>query len=355
MKTKMFKRVFAAMLAASSVMAMSGVAMAAKKAPGSEKSHGASKTPAQSARKVMKLKKIKARGKGKSKKDKQFKQQEGCNICKNEQVNALNVPDDVTSKSYAKEGVIATKITSSSPIENSDNLQLDIYNKPVETFDELSDAIFDAYDEDTDKIRPWDITGVFYTAVMGEEDMLSQDCCNDEFVLKTTNRIRSLKHNHLMHDLKNCREDQELELVNALISWAKSDNITVKRNIAVAIGDLTQGGFFDDLSREKEQDVLVALVNCFDRDPSIKTDVAWAFKRLVYRGFVNENENLKEVLRLQEILNDCKDSCDVEPHIDFEPHIDIDNHCDFDSRNYNESESVDLPSETPPNSIYIPR
>ncbi len=44
----MFKRVFAAMLAASSVMAMSGVAMATKKAPENGKSHETSKTPVQS-------------------------------------------------------------------------------------------------------------------------------------------------------------------------------------------------------------------------------------------------------------------------------------------------------------------
>ncbi len=306
MKAKMIKKILAVMLAASTVMTMSGLVMAAKKAPGSGKSHGASKTPAQSGRKVMKLKKIKARGKGKSKKDKQFKQQEG---------------------------VIVTKITSTTPIEISDNWGLDTYSRPVVTFDASSVVIFGPHDADLGNYEPSSldpVRGYFYTSVMGKADMLSQDCCNDEFVLKTTNAIRRLKHNHLtIFYLKDCPEGKEQELVNALISWAKSDNITVKRNIAVAIGDLAQEGFFDDLSREKKQDIFGALVNCFDRDPSIKPDVAWAFKRLVDRGFVNENENLEEVLRLQEILNDCKDSCDVEPHLDIDDDCDCD--CDSDS------------------------
>ena len=265
----MFKRVFAAMLAASSVMAMSGVAMATKKAPENGKSHEASKTPVQSGRKVMKLKKIKARGKRKNK--------------KNKQVDVLVVPSNLAFK----------------------------YNP----------------DSDDDEQSKLDCkTEHFYTAAMGGKDMLSQDCCNDEYVLKTTNQIRRLKHIHSIHNLKDCPKGEELELVNALISWAKADNITVKRNIAVAVGDLAPEGFLNDLPQEKKPEVLSALVNCVDRDPSIKQDVAWAFKRLLECGFVNENENSEEILKLREILNDCKDSCDVEPHLDI---VDDSDSCDI--------------------------
>ena len=288
MKSKMFKRVLAAMLAASSVMAMSGVAMATKKAPGSGKNHGASKNPAQSDKKVMKLKKIKARGKRKNKKDKQFKKQE--------------VADST---------------------ESTHNWKLDIYkNKRGETLSSVpSNLMFGAWRKDIyDDEKSIRICGTkhFYTAAMGGEDMLSQDCCNDKFVLQTTNEIRRLKHSHHVRSLKDCRKGKEQELVDALISWAKSDNITVKRNIAVAIGDLAEEGFFDDLPQEKKKDVLGALVNCVDHAPSTRPDVAWAFKRLVGCGFVNGNENSEEGLKLQEILNDCEDSCDVEPHLDME-------------------------------------
>ena len=270
MKSKMFKRVFAAMLAASSVMAMSGVAMAAKKAPGNGKKNGAPKTYVQSGRKVMKLKKIKARGKAK----------------------------------------------------NASNWKLDIYkNRPVDTLDVPKDvSVFDSRyigDIDNDEKSGFDDEPErSFAEMMGEEDMLSQDCCNDAFVLKTTNEIRHLKQIHATLSLKNCRKGKEQELVDALISWAKSDSITVKRNIAVAIGDLAQEGFFGDLPQEKKKDVIGALVDCVDCDPSAKSDVAWAFKRLVECGFVNENEPSEAVLKLKAILNDCKASCDVEPQFD---------------------------------------
>ena len=258
------------MLAASSVMAMSGGAMATKKAPGNGKSHGASKNPSEKKTKRRKFVTIKKT----SKKVQKAEQQETWQTLKNKQVDTLTA---------------------------------------------ISDLAFGNYNQDSDddeQSRLDCATEHFYTATMGEEDMLSQNCCNDEFVLKITDQIRCLKHIHAIHGLKDCRKGKELEQVDALISWARADNITVKRNIAVAIGDLAQEGFFDDLPREKKPDVLGALVNCADRDPSTKPDVAWAFKRLVDRGFVDENENSEEILKLREILNDCKDSCYVEPHLD---------------------------------------
>ena len=104
----------------------------------------------------------------------------------------MSAPDDGAFKSYAE---AVADIT-----ESTHNWKLDIYkNRPVQTLVVPEGLpVFDSmYSEDSDgdeKSKLDCATEHFYTATMGEENMLSQDCCNDTFVLETTTRIRRLKH-----------------------------------------------------------------------------------------------------------------------------------------------------------------
>ena len=230
----MFKKVLAAVLAASSVMAMSGVAMAAKGKTGNGKSHGNFKISAKSGqrksgkkkseRKVMRLKKIK----------------------KNTVAKTTSV-DPITSAVMS-----------------------------------LEDA---------------------YAALENTQNILSEENCNNGFVLKITGAIESLKSNGKTLIFQNWSEEKKSKLLDALIKWAKSDKVTVKLDIVRAISNLAEETFlFGNCLREKNSDLIDALLAaCANNNEKVKLKAAWAFSCLIDNGFVRD-KNSDNVSKLREIL-----------------------------------------------------
>ncbi len=287
MKTKRLKKFLAAMIAASSVMAMSGTAMAVKKTPRNEKSQGASKDPngkqtKRKRRKFVTIKKNVSKGKKNVRKRKK-------NLNSNE------------SESVAL------------PLENPlTPIYIPRYYMPVPS------VKIDIYNGDGDSMME---------SLVSPADILSKE--DDRCVVDITHQIRSFKLNGNLSNLKKCLLEKRVRLATALVNWIKSDCVTRKENVIVAVVDLAENEFFDGFDQTQKLDILRTLVTCFEDRCLGGSNVAWAFKRLVQAGFVAGNEFSEEVLKLQQILSDFEKCADDEPDIGLDYYI-CHNDCDYD-------------------------
>jgi len=280
MKTKALKKFLAAMIAASSVMLVSGTAMAAKKMPRNEKSQGAYKDPdgkktKRKRRKFVTIKKNVKRGK-----------------------KSLNSNE---SESVAL------------PLENPPTLiYIPRYYMPVPSIKT------DIYNGDGDSMMK---------RLVSPADILSKE--DDRCVVDITHQIRAFKLNGNLSNLKKCLLENRVGLANALVNWIKSGSVTRKVNVMVAIVDLAENEFFDGFDQAQKLDILREIVRGVDGNYLYESNVAWAFRRLVKAGFVAGNESSKEVLRLQKILSDFEKYANDEPDIGLDYSI-CDNYDDYD-------------------------
>lgn len=273
MRAKTLKKILAAMLAASTVMTISGGAVATNKTPKNEKSQGASKSPSEkkTKRKIRKFVTIKKNAK-KSKKAGRKK----------------------NLKSTERKSVDATL-----PLENPPApVHIPRYYMPV------ASVKSDIFSGDGDSMMK---------SLVSPADILSKE--DDRCVVNITHQIRSFKLSGNLSNLKKCLLEKRVELVNALVNWIKSDYVTKKVNVMVAVVDLAENGFFDGFDQAQKLDILRTLVTCFKDRFLGGPDVAWTFRRLVQAGFVAGNESSEEVLKLQKILSDFEKYADDEPDI----------------------------------------
>ena len=298
MKSKIFKKILASLLACSTVVAMSGVAAARKKRPKAEKTHTAPKDPAKKkakrkTRKFVTIKKI-------SKKDKKAQDKSSLKSCEGEAADESWRLNNLLSPVYIPR-----------------------YYMPIPSVKK------DYFNGNGD---------LMLKSITSSTDILSKDCLDDRCVVDITHSIKSFKLNGNLVNLKKCSMEKKLRIMNVLINWAKSGRITRKENVVVAIVDLAQSEFFDEFNDAQKLNIFKTLVECFENNWLSGSDVAWAFKRLLEAGFVDKNESSEEVQKLQKILKDFAKSADSEPDIG----LDYVNNSDDDNSDHNDNRNFEL-------------